>query len=239
VTGEPIRIAVAGAGGRMGRAIIERIQQADDLALAAAVVRPGSELIGRDAGDGVRYDGDLVAALRDADLLLDFSLAHATLEVVAAARGAGVALLSGVSGLEPKHEAALAAAAEQIPVLHASNTSLGINLLLHLLGIARAAVPEAVVKVHEVHHAAKLDAPSGTALIMGLVTGVPADGITHERVGEVPGDHEVSFDLGQERLEFNHRVADRGVFADGALRAARWLAGQPAGRYGMADVLGI
>jgi 4-hydroxy-tetrahydrodipicolinate reductase len=235
----PIRIAVAGAAGRMGRAITERILAAGDLELVAAVVSTASGQTGQDAGGGIAYTADLTAGLADADLLLDFSLPGATLTVVEAARATGTPLVCGVTGLSAEQQAALAHAATEIPVLYASNTSVGVNLMLHLLEVARGVLPEAEVRVHETHHAAKVDAPSGTALVMGLVTGVPVEAITHERVGEVPGEHEVVFDLGDERLEFAHRVADRGVFADGAVRAARWLIGKPAGRYGMADVLGL
>jgi 4-hydroxy-tetrahydrodipicolinate reductase len=238
-TAPKIRITVAGAAGRMGRAIIERIHAADDLELAAAVISTASGFLGHDAGGGIEYTADLDAGLHDADLLLDFSLPGANLGVVQAARASKTPLVCGVTGLSKEQMAGLDHAAADIPVLYASNTSIGVTLLLHLLEVARDKVPEASARVHEIHHAAKLDAPSGTALVMGLVTGVPAEAITHERVGEVPGEHEVVLDLGDERLEFAHRVADRGVFADGALRAARWLVGKPAGRYSMADVLGL
>jgi len=225
----------------MGRAIVLRIMDSDDLQLHAAIGRAGGDLVGElVVGAGtLRYSGDLAGALAGCDVLIDFSLASATAAIADAAADAGVALLSGVTGLDAAAEAALDAAAVRVPVLHTNNTSLGVTLMMHLLEVSRAALPGARVRLHEVHHAAKLDAPSGTAMMMGLVTGVPVAEITHQRTGDVPGEHEVVFDLGAERLELNHRVSDRGVFADGALIAARWLAGKPAGRYSMAEVLGL
>lgn len=233
---DAVRIAVLGAAGRMGRAIVERVVAAEDLVLAAAIVR---DTDAHPELGGIATTHDLRAALSAADVLVDFSLPDACAAAAQACAEAGVAYLCGVTGLSDEQAAAVDACGDRSAVLRAANTSLGVNLMLHLLEQVRGALPEAAVRIHEVHHAAKLDAPSGTALCLGLVTGVPAEAITHERTGEVPGEHEVSFDLGSELLELNHRVSDRGVFADGALVAARWLAGREPGRYSMAEVLGL
>jgi 4-hydroxy-tetrahydrodipicolinate reductase len=187
---------------------------------------------------------------------VDFTLAEAVRETAAACRASGVALVCGVTGLDDRGHAALRAAAEDIPVLWAPNLSAGIAVLQRLTALAAAALAEFDAGIHEVHHAAKLDAPSGTALALGRTLasarGLGADaaapderlqspglGYSVQRLGDVVGEHTVTLAGPGERIELTHRATDRAIFARGALRGALWLANRSPGMYSFGDVLGL
>ena len=223
-----IRVAIAGAG-RMGKAIAAGID-----------AQQGLELVGT-WGRG----GDLDALVRAADVVIDFSLPDGTMQVIDAAMAHGKPLVCGVSGLDDAQMARIDEAAAAIPVVYDRNMSLGIAVLARSVRDAAASLGmDFDVEIAEVHHVHKKDAPSGTALKLGeIVAGARGEQGTgsvrfeSERRGEVPGDHEVVMSSPTERLSFAHSVTTRQVFADGALRAARWVVGQGPGRYGMSDVL--
>lgn len=256
------RIGLLGAGGRMGRAIAAGLQDAPGAVLAGAVDRPGAPSVGT-LLCGVEI-GDDVRALADAcDVLVDFTAPAALADNLAAAEAAGCALVIGTTGLERADHARIDAAARHVAVLQAANTSLGVNLLAALVEQAAARLGEDWdIEIVEMHHRHKVDAPSGTALLLGqgaargrgvdlaAVSARGRDGITGARRagdigfaslrgGSVAGDHVVVLAADGERLELGHRAEDRSIFARGALKAALWLAGKPAGRYTMGDVLGI
>ena len=223
-----IRVAVAGAG-RMGKAIAAGLEAREDMELVGIWSR----------------GGDLDALLRDADVVIDFSLPDGTMQVVKVARALGKPLVCGVSGLDEEQLARLRAAAADVPVVFDRNMSLGIAVLARSVRDAAASLGmDFEVEIAEVHHVHKKDAPSGTALKLGEIIaaarGEPGTGSVRfesERRGEVPGDHEVVMSSPTERLTFAHRVTTRQVFADGAIRAARWVVAQAPGHYDMSDVL--
>jgi 4-hydroxy-tetrahydrodipicolinate reductase len=244
-----MRIGVTGAAGRMGRAIIEAAAAAG-VSVAGGVDRDGPVI-------GEHLD---VAALASAcDVLIDFSVPDALAGHRDAARAAGCALVIGTTGLGVEHHALIDAAARDIAVLQAANTSLGVNLLAGLVEQATARLGlDWDIEIVEMHHRHKLDAPSGTALLLGQAAaqgrGVDlatpdldrngkreegAIGFASLRGGSVAGDHMVVLAAEGERIELGHRAESRAIFARGALRAALWLAGKPAGRYDMRDVLGL
>jgi 4-hydroxy-tetrahydrodipicolinate reductase len=222
------RVAIAGAG-RMGKAIAAGIDAQDDLELVGTWGR----------GD------DLDALVREADVVIDFSLPDGTMQVVDAVLAYGKPLVCGVSGLDDAQMARIDEAAAAIPLVYDRNMSLGIAVLARSVRDAAASLGmDFDVEIAEVHHVHKKDAPSGTALKLGEIVaaargeqGTGSVGFQSERRGEVPGDHEVVMSSPTERLTFAHSVTTRRVFADGALRAARWVVGQEPGRYGMSDVL--
>ncbi|PTQ07306.1 4-hydroxy-tetrahydrodipicolinate reductase [Sphingomonas oleivorans] len=240
------KIGIFGADGRMGRAIAE------------AIIDSGAKLAG-----GVDRGDDAGALAGESDVLVDFSSPEALVGHLAAARSAGVPIVIGTTGLAPEHHAMIDEAATAIPILQAANTSLGVNLLAHLVRETAARLgADWDIEIVEMHHRHKADAPSGTALLLGTAAaegrGVALedvadrgrDGITGPRTegdigfavlrgGSVAGDHQVVFAGEGERLELGHRAESRAIFAQGAVKAALWLAGQPAGRYSMADVLGL
>jgi 4-hydroxy-tetrahydrodipicolinate reductase len=214
----------------MGQAIAELTTAAEDLELAGIWKR----------GD------DLHALAAASDVIVDFSLPEATDGVVAAALQHDVPLVCGVSGLSDEQVATLDAAGKSIAVLHDRNMSLGVALLENLVRQAAQALgTDFDVEIRETHHIHKIDAPSGTALKLGeaiaAARGSDPDAIKYEseRRGEVPGDHEVILSSASESLTFAHSVTTRQVFAEGALRAARWIADKPAGRFSMQDVLAL
>ena len=223
-----IRVAIAGTG-RMGQAIAAGLEQQDGLELAGFWGR----------GDDL---DDLVA---NSDVLIDFSLPDATLQVLDAVVRHGKPLVCGVSGLDDAQIAHLDKAATSIPVVYDRNMSLGIAVLERSVRAAAASLGmDFSVEISEVHHVHKKDAPSGTALKLGEAVaeargeqGTGSVEFSSERRGEVPGDHEVVLSSPTERLTFAHSVTTRQVFADGAIRAARWVVGQEQGRYAMSDVL--
>jgi 4-hydroxy-tetrahydrodipicolinate reductase len=240
------RIGIIGSEGRMGNA------------LAAAIIAAGHEVAG-----GIDKGGDVAGLADRSEALLDFSAPAALDGNLHAAIGAGVPILVGTTGLEEKHDAALNAAARAIPVLQTGNTSLGVTLLAHLVREATARLgPDWDIEVVEMHHRMKVDAPSGTALLLGEAaaegrgvdfysarqparfghTGareVGTIGFASLRGGTVAGEHSVILAGEHERLTLSHSAEDRSIFAHGAVRGAAWLIGQPAARYTMGQVLGL
>ena len=265
----PVRIAIAGAGGRMGRALLEAAAGTKGITIAAAIDVAGSAHVGRDAAElcaearGVRVGDDVAAAVSACDVLIDFTRPAGTLAHLAACRRAGKALVIGTTGFEPVQLEEIRAGAGTIPIVFAPNFSVGVNVTLKLVDLAaRALGPDYDVEVFEVHHRLKVDAPSGTALKLGEVAaaargttlerdGVFArQGVTGERKagtigfsvargGDIIGDHTVLFAGTGERVEITHRSSSRATYAQGAMRAAKWLAGKAPGLYEMQDVLGL
>ena len=264
-----VRIAVFGAGGKMGRAIVRAVAEAEGATLAAAIERSDYPHLAADASEmaglpasGVRLY-DQCPKKGSADVWIDFSAPAGTVANVKAATAAGAAMVIGTTGLSVADKEHIAAAAKSIPVMLAPNMSVGVNVMLKIVAdAARTLGPAYDVEILETHHRAKRDAPSGTALRLAeavaeasgrdLATaaryerrgdiGPRADteiGIQTLRGGDVAGDHTVFF-LGQgDRIEITHRASSRDTFAHGAVRAALWLAGKPAGLFDMRDVLGL
>lgn len=223
-----IRVAIAGAG-RMGRAIAAGLDRQDDMELVG--------LWGR--GD------DLLPLVQAADVVIDFSLPDGTAQVLAAVEQFGKPLVCGVSGLRDEQLAGIEQAAAAVPVVYDRNMSLGAAILEHSVREAASTLgTDFEVEISEVHHVHKKDAPSGTALKLGEAVaearGEHGTGLVKfrsERRGEVPGDHDVIMRSPTETLTFAHSVSTRQVFADGAIRAARWVVDKPPGRFRMRDVL--
>ncbi|NKB49252.1 MAG: 4-hydroxy-tetrahydrodipicolinate reductase [Alphaproteobacteria bacterium] len=265
-----MRIGVVGASGRMGRMVVSLVAGAGDCTLAGATEAPGSEFLGADAGTlagvgdtGVLLTGDTAAMFAGVDAVIDFTVPAATQAHAQLAADAGCALIAGTTGMEDSHRAALAAAAEAVPIVWAPNMSAGVNLLFAVTQqVARALGEDFDIEIVEMHHRHKIDAPSGTALGLGqaaaagrevdfdAVKTLSREGITGERKsgdigfatlrgGDVVGEHSVIFAGAGERIELSHRATDRAIFARGAVRAALWTAGKPAGLYTMNDVLGL
>ncbi len=265
-----LKIAVAGAAGRMGKNLIRAVLEGgSDICLSAATVEAGDPALGLDAGllaagreQGVPTTDSLARCKADFDVLIDFTSPSALAGHADYCRARGRSLVVGTTGLEARHHALLAAAAERIAVLHSPNMSVGVNLSLDLLRRAAATLGENFdVEIVEAHHRRKKDAPSGTALAMGRAVaeslGRELDacavygrrGIGDERSretigfatvrgGDIVGEHSVIFAGPGERLEISHKAGSRMTFANGAVRAARWIAGKPPGLYTMSDVLG-
>jgi 4-hydroxy-tetrahydrodipicolinate reductase len=265
-----MRLVVAGAGGRMGRTLIHAITAIDGAVVAGAVEAPGSAVIGRDAGElaGLGKNGITVAAeveplLEKADGLLDFTVPTATMVFAELTARKGLVHVIGTTGLSGENEKLIAQAAKRAVIVKSGNMSMGVNLLAALVNrVAKTLDDEFDVEILEMHHNKKVDAPSGTALMLGRAaaegrgidleqhavrvrdghTGArsPGDiGFAALRGGSVVGDHTVIFAGPAERIELVHRAEDRMIFARGAVRAALWARGQPPGRYSMADVLGL
>jgi len=264
-----VRIAVFGAGGKMGHAILRAIADAEGAALAAAVERSDYPYLAADASQmaGLSASGVRVVDQRPAkgaaDVWIDFSVPAATVANVNAAAAAGAAIVIGTTGLSAADKAEIATAAKTIPVVLAPNMSVGVNVMLKLVAEAARMLGAAYdVELVETHHRLKRDAPSGTALRLAeavaeasgrdLATTARYErhgdigprtaaeiGIQTLRGGDVFGDHTVFF-LGQgDRIEITHRASSRDTFARGAVRAALWLSGKPAGLFDMRDVLGL
>ena len=265
-----MRLAITGAGGRMGRTLIGMIHEAEDLTLGAAFEHPDSSLIGADAGElagvgrlGVPVEADPAAALDRFDLLIDFTVPQATLALLPILQGAGRKLVIGTTGFDEAGQAAIETAAKEMAILKAPNMSVGVNLVFKLIEIAADVLGDEVdVEVIEAHHRHKIDAPSGTAVRMGEIladalgrdlakdavygregTTGPRDpktiGFATIRGGDIVGDHTVLYAGTGERIEITHRAQSRANFAQGALRAARFLADKANGLYDMQDVLGF
>ena len=252
----PVRIALLGASGRMGQAVLDAAAGRDDVRITAALVGKGSASINK-TSHGLHYGSDLGAALKDADVLVDFSLADSTAGALDACLAAGKPLVTGVTGMDAALKARLAEAGRRIPVMAAPNMSLGVALLSRMVEqAARVLGPDFDIEVAEAHHRHKKDAPSGTALALaevmskarGTATLAPGTdrrgvrepgsiGFSVVRAGDIVGEHTVLFAGAGERLELSHRAQSRATFAHGALRAARWIAGKPAGTYTLADTL--
>ena len=240
------RIGIIGSEGRMGQA------------LARAVAAAGETFSG-----GIDKGGDAMALAKASDVLVDFSSPHALEANLEAAKAAGIPILIGTTGLEERHHWLCDDAATGIPVLQTGNTSLGVNMLAHLVREAASRLGEDWdIEIVETHHRMKVDAPSGTALLLGEaaaqgrgirladnsergrdgITGARepgAIGFASLRGGTVPGDHTVHFYGDFERIALSHMAEDRMIFAKGAVRGAQWLIGKEAGRYTMAEVLGL
>lgn len=265
-----IRLAITGAAGKMGRALVRAALEVPELSVAAAWERPGHPDLGRDAGEtagaarlGVSVTPMDAADLSACDVVIDFSAPAPTAELAGKAAAAGTALVIGTTGLSEAQLGQVREASRRVPVMYATNYSLGVNLLWALARQTAAALGEAFdIEIIEAHHNQKKDAPSGTAVTLyeelcrgrGLdpkrtarcgregLTGARTKseiGIHAVRGGDIVGDHTVLFAGPYERLEFKHQAHSRDVFARGAARAAAWIAGKPAGWYGMKDVLGL
>jgi 4-hydroxy-tetrahydrodipicolinate reductase len=263
------QVVIVGVSGRMGQALVRAVCELSAVRITGAVASAGSASLGRDAGAlagigplGVEVTSDLPAALAAADVAIDFSQPHATRANIAACRAARRPLLIGTTGFAAElTESELDAAASDIPLLIAPNTSLGVALLTELVRrAARALPPEFDIEIIEAHHRMKRDAPSGTALALARAAGearglAPAQalgaasvgrtgprppgeiGFAVVRGGDIAGEHTVLFAGPGEELRLSHRAGDRAIFARGALRAALWLLRQPPGRYGMSDII--
>jgi len=264
------RVAVIGVTGRMGQALLHAAPGFPELIVTGALASPASLALGRDAGElaglgvvNLVVTSDVKRALADADVALDFSNAAAAGANLAACRAARKPLLLGTTGLDAALEPALAAAAVEIPLMVAPNTSIAVALLVELVRQSAGKLPDTFdIDVIELHHRQKLDAPSGTALTLaraaagarGLplpsATTPPADGsaprgprpagqvgIASLRAGDLVGEHTVLFSGHGEQLALSHRASDRAIFARGALTAALWLMSQPPGRYTMREFI--
>jgi 4-hydroxy-tetrahydrodipicolinate reductase len=265
-----IRVAIHGAAGRMGHALINACINAEHLQLAAAVERPGSPAIGTDAGtlaglspQGVAVTDSLPAVMSAIDVLVDFTRPEPAMAALELCRQHGKRMVIGTTGFSAEERATIDRAARDIPIMLAPNMSVGVNLCLKLLEIAAKVIGDNTdIEIIEAHHRHKVDAPSGTALRMGEVVAAALgrdlnecavwgrEGHTGERdpksigfsvirAGDIVGEHTVMFADEGERVEITHNASSRMTFAKGAMRAAAWLEGKPAGFYDMQDVLGL
>ncbi|MDB5893609.1 MAG: 4-hydroxy-tetrahydrodipicolinate reductase [Rhodoferax sp.] len=263
------KLAVSGASGRMGHMLIEAIRAADDCALTGALDLAGSPALGTDASgflghaSGVVITADLDEALEPSDVLIDFTRPEGTMAHLRTCRRLKVNLVIGTTGFNEAQKAEIAEAAQDIAIMMAPNMSVGVNVTLKLLELAARAMPTGYdIEIIEAHHRHKVDAPSGTALKMGEVIAealgrdlkdcavYAREGITGERDpssigfaairgGDIVGDHTVLFAGTGERIEISHKSSSRTTYAQGALRAARFLAGRERGLFDMFDVLGL
>ena len=265
-----VRIAVVGASGRMGRALIAAVLDTDGATLAGAIEREGAETLGEDAGVlaggkaiGTALTDDPLPVFAACDAVLDFTAPAATLHYAELAAQARIVHVIGTTGMAVEDDVRLDAAARHAVVVKSGNMSLGVNLLAVLVEQAAAALPVAFdIEIAEMHHRAKVDAPSGTALMLGEAaasarglslpdagifarhgeTGPRRDGsigFATLRGGSVVGDHHAVFAGPAERLTLSHHAEDRSLFARGAVQAALWGHGRKPGRYTMRDVLGL
>jgi 4-hydroxy-tetrahydrodipicolinate reductase len=269
-----LNTVIIGAAGRMGRALIRAAAEIPtELRICGAVASVASASLGQDAGElagigrlDVRVTDDLAAALARAEIVIDFSQPHATRSNLTVCRAARKPLLIGTTGFPAELTPLFDAAAADIPLLVAPNTSIGVTLLLELTRMAAKALPpEFDIEIVEAHHRMKKDAPSGTALALGKAaaqgreavasgtTDAPADASASRsgerrqgdiayaviRGGDIVGDHTVLFAGTGEQVTLGHRATDRAIFARGAVQAALWLAARPAGRYFMRDFMGL
>ena len=264
-----LKIAVAGASGRMGRMLVEAIAAAPDTVLAGALDVAGSPALGTDAGAfsgqpaGVPIESELSAGLANAAYLIDFTRPEGTLKHLAYCAANGIKVIIGTTGFDDAGKAAIRAAAEKTAIVFAPNMSVGVNVTLKLLEMAAKSLSEGYdIEIVEAHHRHKVDAPSGTALKMGEVIAdalgrdlkdcavYGREGVTGERDpstigfatirgGDIVGDHTVLFAGIGERIEISHKSSSRVTYAHGALRAARFLADKATGLYDMQDVLAL
>ena len=263
------RITVAGSSGRMGRMLIEAVLASDDCQLAGALDLPSSPAVGQDPGaylgraTGLQITGDLRAGLAGAQYLIDFTRPEGTLAHLRVCRELGVKAVIGTTGFTDEQKAEIAEIARDIAIVMAPNMSVGVNVVLKLLEMAARALKEGYdIEIIEAHHRHKVDAPSGTALKMGEVVAQALgrdlkacavygrEGVTGERDpstigfatvrgGDIVGDHTVLFAGIGERIEITHKSSSRVTYAQGSLRAVRFLAGQSRGLFGMDEVLGL
>jgi 4-hydroxy-tetrahydrodipicolinate reductase len=265
----PLKIAVAGASGRMGKMLVEAIAAAPDVQLSGALDVAASPALGQDAGAflgrpaGVAITSSLAAALVGTRCLIDFTRPEGTLVHLAYCAEHGIAMVIGTTGFDDAGKAAIRAAAEKTAIVFAPNMSVGVNVTLKLLEMAAKSFAEGYdIEIVEAHHRHKVDAPSGTALKMGEVIAAALgrdlkqcavygrEGVTGARDpstigfatirgGDIVGDHTVLFAGDGERIEISHKSSSRVTYAHGALRAARFLADKTTGLYDMRDVLGL
>lgn len=265
-----MRLVVTGASGRMGRTLIRAIEATPGVTLAAALERPGAAALGQDSGllagtgaNGVAISDDPLKAVLAADGVIDFTAPAATVELAALAAQARIVHVIGTTGLSAEDLAKLSAAARHAALVRSGNMSLGVNLLAALVEKAAATLDESWdIEILEMHHRMKVDAPSGTALLLGEAAaagrGIGLDqhsvrsrdghtgarregdiGFATLRGGTVVGDHSAIFAGPGERLTLSHHAEDRALFANGALKAALWARGRKPGEYSMRDVLGL
>ncbi|MGR9087751.1 MAG: 4-hydroxy-tetrahydrodipicolinate reductase [Gammaproteobacteria bacterium] len=265
-----IRVAVAGASGRMGACLIKAADAAKSTELTVAMSRPESPAVGKDAGElagvgtiGVNVVEDLAGVIDRFDVLIDFTRPEASMEIVEICRQAGKKVVIGTTGFSAFQKARIAKAAHDVPIVLSPNMSVGVNLSLKLLEMATRVMGDASdIEIVEAHHRHKIDAPSGTALRMGEVIAATLGrdlkdcaiygregnigardrktiGFSTIRAGDIVGEHTVMFADDGERLEITHKASSRMTFANGAVRAAVWLAAKEPGLYDMQDVLGL
>jgi 4-hydroxy-tetrahydrodipicolinate reductase len=263
------KIVIAGASGRMGQTLVESVLADESFALYAAIDRADSPQIGQDAGaqfgknTGVKIVGDIAVALKDADVLIDFTRPEASMQYLEACQKTNVKHVIGTTGFSDAQKVNIHAASKQIAIVFAPNMSVGVTLLIDLVEQAAKTLNEGYdIEVVEMHHRYKVDAPSGTALRLGeaAAQGLGQDlkdcaiyareGVTGEREagkigfatlrgGDVVGDHTVIFAGIGERVEITHKASSRATFALGALRAAKFLGGKKTGLFDMRDVLNL
>ena len=267
---DPVAIVVTGASGKMGRMLVGLIRKSDKVRLHACLERKGHPWVGQDIGTamgdaalGVRVSDDPLAAFAHAKAVVDFTTPVATVAFAALAAQARIVHVIGTTGLEPSHLTQIEAASHHAVILRAGNMSLGVNLLVKLTEtVARALGDDWDIEIVEAHHAQKVDAPSGTALMLGEAAAAgrgsdlaqlrvaARDGITGARTpgsigfsslrgGDIVGEHDVLFAAAGERIILRHVATDRAIFARGALRAAIWGQTRKPGQYDMMDVLGL
>jgi len=258
-----MKVAVAGAGGRMGRTLIELVLDADDLELSGAIEAAGHSAVGEDAAPGVRVTADAAAAVAGAECLIDFSAPAATLAHLELCLKSHVPVVIGTTGFSAQERERVVAASRRIPVVLAPNMAVGVNVIFKLAETAAKALGDAYdVEIIEAHHRHKVDAPSGTALRLGEIVAQSLGrdlrqnashgrhGNTGERSaktigfhairgGDIVGEHTVMFAGEGERVELIVRSTSRATYALGALRACRFLEGRAPGLYDMQDVLGL
>jgi len=266
-----MKLAVLGAGGRMGKALIAAIDERDDAILSAAIERPDSPLLGSDSGigaslgeNGIAITSDVDAALQASDCIIDFTAPQVTIDLSKKVGEFNCTHVIGTTGCTPDEEAEIAAAGASATILKSGNMSLGVNLLSVLVEQAAAALDASDfdIEVLEMHHKHKVDAPSGTALLLGEaaakarnidlnensvrtrdgIIGAREDdtiGFATLRGGSVIGEHSVILAGNGERIELTHTAQDRSLFANGAVKAALWTKDKPHGFYSMRDVLGL
>ncbi|MBM7454332.1 4-hydroxy-tetrahydrodipicolinate reductase [Oceanisphaera litoralis] len=266
----PVRIAVAGCNGRMGKVLVESVTHTEGVTLTAAIEHAGSTVLGVDVGElanvgrlGVMVTDSLAAVIEQVDVIIDFTRPEATLANIALARQHGKRLVIGTTGFDEAQKADIHAAAADTAMVMASNYSVGVNLVFKLLEQAAKVMGDYTdIEIVEAHHRHKVDAPSGTALSMGEVIAdtlgrdlkecavYGREGITGERdrntigfatvrAGDIVGEHTAMFvDIG-ERVEITHKASNRLTFANGAVRAAAWIANQQPGLYDMQHVLNL
>ena len=264
-----LNIAIAGSSGRMGRALLEAVTRATDMRLSAALDRGDSPYLMKDAGEligapcGINITENVAAALPGSDVLIDFTRPEGTLAHLVVCREKGIKMVIGTTGFSAEQKEELKTASKNVPIVFAPNMSVGVNVTFKLLEIAARVLNEGYdIEIIEAHHRHKVDAPSGTALHMGEVVAKALgrnlsevavygrEGNTGERAaatigfatvrgGDIVGDHTVMFAGTGERIEISHKASSRATFAEGALRAARFLAEKQNGLFDMQDVLGL
>ena len=269
LTQTPYRVGIAGASGRMGRMLIEAVQAADDCTLSGALDIPTSPALGQDASaytgqaSGVFIESDLAKGLAGSQFLIDFTRPEGTMAHLRHCRDKGIKMVIGTTGFTDEQKAEIQDAARDIAIMMSPNMAVGVNVVFSLLRQAAKALSTGYdIEIIEAHHRFKVDSPSGTALKMGEVVAdamgrelkecavYGREGVTGERDpstigfatirgGDVVGDHTVLFAGIGERIEITHKSSSRSTYAQGSLRAVRFLAHQPHGLFGMDDVLGL